>query len=66
MGAYKILSVQNFHFNSFEVFRINADVLEMLTALTNYVYSIDFIYVLSLHLFNWDIPLPVSSIKLFS
>lgn len=62
MGAYKILHVQNFHCNLFEVFRINADAMEIWTALTNYDYSIDLINVLSLNLFNWDILLPVSSI----
>lgn len=41
------------------MFRINAGVMEILTALTNYDYGVDFIYVWSLHLFNWDIPLPV-------
>lgn len=62
MGAYKILHVENFHCNLFEVFRINADVMEIWKALTNYGYNTDLIYVLSLHLFHWNIPLPVSSV----
>lgn len=59
MDACEILHVQNFHCNRFEVSRTNTDLMEKLTALTvtNWDYSIDLICILSLHVFNWGIPL---------